>query len=291
MPDDAVLERLRGAVRRRRGRRASRSPAAPTPACVLAAAARALGPDHVDGGHGHLADVSGRGARGGRGGWPRASASSTWSSRRSEFDDPRFVENSRERCYYCKAGLLDALAEVAARHGGAALRGRRQRRRRRRPPSRHARRRRARRAAAAAGRRDRQGRGPAAGASAWACPPGTRRSRPAWPRASPTASPSRRTSSPRWPTPSGRCASSASASAACATTATWRAIEVEPDELERALRAARRDLAAGPRRRVHLRGPRRGWFPHGKHERSVIAYRGLGAALRQDRARHNDMRR
>ncbi len=38
-----------------------------------------------------------------------------------EFDDPRFVENSRERCYYCKAGLLDAMALVAAEHGCAAL--------------------------------------------------------------------------------------------------------------------------------------------------------------------------
>ena len=38
-----------------------------------------------------------------------------------EFDDARFVENSRERCYYCKAGLLDALAEVAAARGGATL--------------------------------------------------------------------------------------------------------------------------------------------------------------------------
>ena len=38
-----------------------------------------------------------------------------------EFEDERFVANSRERCYYCKAGLVDALAEVAARRGGAAL--------------------------------------------------------------------------------------------------------------------------------------------------------------------------
>jgi pyridinium-3,5-biscarboxylic acid mononucleotide sulfurtransferase len=38
-----------------------------------------------------------------------------------EFDDARFVANSRERCYYCKAGLLDALAEVATAHGGAVL--------------------------------------------------------------------------------------------------------------------------------------------------------------------------
>jgi uncharacterized protein len=38
-----------------------------------------------------------------------------------EFDDPRFVENSRERCYHCKSGMIDALAGVAAAHGGAAL--------------------------------------------------------------------------------------------------------------------------------------------------------------------------
>ena len=56
-----------------------------------------------------------------------------------EFDDPRFVENSRERCYYCKSGLLEALAELASERG-AEPGGRRQRRRCRRPPSRHARR-------------------------------------------------------------------------------------------------------------------------------------------------------
>jgi pyridinium-3,5-biscarboxylic acid mononucleotide sulfurtransferase len=38
-----------------------------------------------------------------------------------EFDDPRFVENSRDRCYFCKAGMLDALAAVAEAHGGATL--------------------------------------------------------------------------------------------------------------------------------------------------------------------------
>ncbi|HEX5642268.1 MAG TPA: ATP-dependent sacrificial sulfur transferase LarE [Thermoleophilia bacterium] len=38
-----------------------------------------------------------------------------------EFDDGRFVANSRERCYFCKAGLLDELVRVAAAHGGAAL--------------------------------------------------------------------------------------------------------------------------------------------------------------------------
>ena len=40
-----------------------------------------------------------------------------------EFDDQRFVENSRERCYYCKAGLLAALAEVASERGAALVDG------------------------------------------------------------------------------------------------------------------------------------------------------------------------
>ena len=40
-----------------------------------------------------------------------------------EFDDSRFVENSRERCYYCKAGLIDALADVAAARGAALVDG------------------------------------------------------------------------------------------------------------------------------------------------------------------------
>jgi uncharacterized protein len=40
-----------------------------------------------------------------------------------EFDDPRFVENSRERCYHCKAGLLDALAELAAQRGALVVDG------------------------------------------------------------------------------------------------------------------------------------------------------------------------
>lgn len=38
-----------------------------------------------------------------------------------EFDDPRFVENSRERCYSCKSGLLDTLGQVAAAQGGATV--------------------------------------------------------------------------------------------------------------------------------------------------------------------------
>lgn len=38
-----------------------------------------------------------------------------------EFDDPAFTSNPRDRCYHCKAGLLDAMAAAAARRGCAAL--------------------------------------------------------------------------------------------------------------------------------------------------------------------------
>ncbi len=38
-----------------------------------------------------------------------------------EFDDPRFVANSRERCYHCKAGLVDEMVRVAAERGCTAL--------------------------------------------------------------------------------------------------------------------------------------------------------------------------
>ena len=40
-----------------------------------------------------------------------------------EFDDARFVENSRERCYWCKSGLLDALVEVAEARGARVVDG------------------------------------------------------------------------------------------------------------------------------------------------------------------------
>ena len=40
-----------------------------------------------------------------------------------EFDDPRFMENSRERCYWCKSGLLDSLTEVAEARGARVVDG------------------------------------------------------------------------------------------------------------------------------------------------------------------------
>lgn len=40
-----------------------------------------------------------------------------------ELDHPGFVENSRERCYWCKAGLLDQLERVAAARGARVVDG------------------------------------------------------------------------------------------------------------------------------------------------------------------------
>ena len=85
--------------------------------------------------------------------------------------------------------------------------------------------------------------------ASWACPPGTRRSRPVWPRACPTVRPSRRTSWRRWRRPRRRCASSASASAARATTATWRASRWSATSSARAL-----ELRDEISRRVHAAG-------------------------------------
>jgi pyridinium-3,5-biscarboxylic acid mononucleotide sulfurtransferase len=119
MPDDAVLERLLAQFDGVSDAVVAFSGGADS-SLVLAAAARALGPDHVTAvtatsptyldeeltaatavaaglGVGHVVVET------------------------REFEDARFIENSRERCYYCKAGLLDALVEVAERQGGAAL--------------------------------------------------------------------------------------------------------------------------------------------------------------------------
>ncbi|HLE48128.1 MAG TPA: ATP-dependent sacrificial sulfur transferase LarE, partial [Candidatus Thermoplasmatota archaeon] len=41
--------------------------------------------------------------------------------RRSELDDPRFVENPTNRCYFCKAGLQDELSQYAASKGFATV--------------------------------------------------------------------------------------------------------------------------------------------------------------------------
>jgi uncharacterized protein len=43
--------------------------------------------------------------------------------RTREFDDPRFVENSRDRCYFCKAGMLDELTAAAAERGAVVVDG------------------------------------------------------------------------------------------------------------------------------------------------------------------------
>jgi uncharacterized protein len=89
---------------------------------VLAVAARALGPDHVTA----VTAISPT--------YPAeelAVATEVTASlgvqhvvvETHEFDDGRFVENSRERCYYCKTGLLEALADVAAERGATLVDG------------------------------------------------------------------------------------------------------------------------------------------------------------------------
>ena len=40
-----------------------------------------------------------------------------------ESDDPRFVANSRERCYWCKSGMLDALVGLAEERGARVVDG------------------------------------------------------------------------------------------------------------------------------------------------------------------------
>lgn len=87
---------------------------------VLAAAVRALGPDAVVAFTASspvflpLELVTARDVAGALG--VRHVVSGT-----HEFDDPRFVANSRERCYYCKAGLVDELARVARQHDCTVL--------------------------------------------------------------------------------------------------------------------------------------------------------------------------
>ena len=122
MPDDAVLERLLAQFDGVEDAVVAFSGGADS-SLVLAVAARALGPDHVTAVTAtsptyldeELAAATGCGRE------PRRA--STSSSRRTSSTTQRFVENSRERCYYCKTGLLEALADVAAERGAALVDG------------------------------------------------------------------------------------------------------------------------------------------------------------------------
>ena len=200
----------------------------------------------------------------------------------------RFVGNPRERCYYCKRVLLAEMARVAAEHGAAprwstaptpttsATTG----------PGMRAAAERGVRAPAARGRH-RQGRGARAWRASSACRPGTRRSRPAWPRASPTASRSRRRS----------CRQIAAAEEVLHELGFRQCrvrhhgdvarVEVERGDRARGRRAARGDRSPAARPRLHLRDPRPGRVPLGKHERGAIAYRGR-SGLRREPTGHAD---
>ena len=119
MSDDAVLERLLAEYEGVTSVCVAFSGGVDS-SLVLAAAVRALGPDHVVAVTATSATYLGE----------ELAAASAVAAKLGvehvvvetlEFDDPRFVENSRERCYYCKAGLLDEVARVAADHGCAVL--------------------------------------------------------------------------------------------------------------------------------------------------------------------------
>ena len=119
MPDDPVLARLLARFEGVEDACVAFSGGADS-SLVLAAAARALGPGHVvavTATSPTYLDEELAAAR--------AVAASLGVEHvvvaTHEFDDERFVANSRERCYYCKAGLLDELAAVAAARGGAVL--------------------------------------------------------------------------------------------------------------------------------------------------------------------------
>ncbi len=85
-------------------------------ALVLAAAARALGPDRV------LA-VTAVSESLARGELPRAAAFAAGlgvrhlTSRTTELADPRYRANTSDRCYFCKSTVLDAIGALAAAHG------------------------------------------------------------------------------------------------------------------------------------------------------------------------------
>ncbi len=119
MSDDAVLERLLAEYEGVASVCVAFSGGVDS-SLALAAAVRALGPDHVVAVTATSPTYLGE----------ELAAASTVAAKLGvehvvvetlEFDDPRFVENSRERCYYCKAGLLDEMARVAADHGCTVL--------------------------------------------------------------------------------------------------------------------------------------------------------------------------
>ncbi len=164
-------------------------------AFLLAAAVRALGADHVAAatGYSHSLPLAERDPA-------REFAESlgveVLTPETHEMEREGYRANGADRCYFCKAELLDVLAPLAAEHGLAhvatgtnaddAVAGFR--------PG-HPRRGRARRDHPAARRRAHQGPDPRRLAPLGACPPGTSPPPPASRRGSRTASRSRRTGS------------------------------------------------------------------------------------------------
>ncbi len=128
-------------------------------ALLLAAAVRALGADHVAAATAY-SDSLPQAERDPARAFAESLGVRVLTPRTHEMEREGYRANAGDRCYFCKAELLDVLGPLAAEHGLAARRHRDQRRRRgRRLPAGHPCRGRARRGDAAARRRAHQGAG------------------------------------------------------------------------------------------------------------------------------------
>ena len=195
---------------------------------------------------------------------------------RASWSGPSTAPIPTNRCYYCKHELYTHLSRIAAR----AARGHRRRQQRRRPrrlPARPPGGARVRRPQPARRSRSAQRRNPravAAGRPADLGRAGVRVPVVARSRIT-TKSPTKSCgpSSGR----SRRCATSAFACFACATTMRWRALEIARDEMARALEPeiARGDRARAEGRRLSLRQPRSPGLPHRQPERGTAAAAGV----------------
>ena len=265
MAEPSIADLRRSARARRSVRWSSRSAAAPTPRSSRGSPTTRSGADACARGHRGLAVAGAATSAPTARRWP-----SEWGLRWTRGRDrragatPPYVANDGDRCYHCKAELMDV--------AGAAGRGRRRRRSCSASTSTTSAT-----TARASGRR----------------PSGARRSRwstPASPR--PTCAPRRASSAcargtsrrPRaWRrrvpvrhaghargaraverAEAGLRARSASASCACATTATWPGIELPVDELPRAVERRRRGRRGGAGRGLPLRDPRPRGLPLGQ---------------------------
>ena len=181
------IRRIAGRGSRSWGACSSPTPAASTPRCWPSRPRGARRP--LQGGPGNLGHLP----RGARSSTPERSQATLGFNlievETYELADPRFAQNTPERCYHCKTELFGLLQHVAEVQRARARRRRQQRRRPGRLPPGFPREGRVRRGQPASRGRHDQGRHPRRRPRARRCPTGTSRRWPASPRASPTARP------------------------------------------------------------------------------------------------------